>query len=161
MQIYLGALTVLLFYSCQEKTLTDPSCQNTSLRDAWQHPVGEQESRVEGLGQRHQGDDSPLVARDLLAIGPSSNREEMMGTASDLDLMTQGKHSDQQAESSFNYTQAPHTESQVQLTHGKPPARAAAQPQKYNKEIKVLQLQDHQQHQGVMGILRACKLGSG
>lgn len=63
--------------------------------------------RVEGLGQRHQGDDSPLVARDLLAIGLSSNREEMMGTTSDLDLMTQGKHSDRQAESSFNYTGPP------------------------------------------------------
>ena len=62
---------------------------------------------MEGLGQRHQGDDSPLVARDLLAIGLSSNREEMMGTTSDLDLMTQGKHSDRQAESSFNYTGPP------------------------------------------------------
>ena len=47
------------------------------------------------LGQRHQGDDSPLVARDLLAIGPSSNREKMLGTTSDLDLMTQEKQSDQ------------------------------------------------------------------
>ena len=55
----------------------------------------QQEGTVEGLGQRHQGDDSPLVARDLLAIGPSSNREKMLGTTSDLDLMTQEKQSDQ------------------------------------------------------------------
>lgn len=62
---------------------------------------------MEGLGQRHQGDDSPLVARDLLAIRPSSNREEMLGTTSYLDLMIQGKQSDQQAESSFNDTGPP------------------------------------------------------
>lgn len=81
---------------------------------------------MEGFRQRHQGDDSPLVVRELLAIGPSSDHtEKMPGPTAYLDLMVQGAQSDQHAESRFNSAGPPTAESRVQLLHGKLPARAA------------------------------------
>ena len=46
---------------------------------------------MEGFRQRRQGDDSPLVVRELLAIGPRSDHtEKMLGPTAYLDLMVQG-----------------------------------------------------------------------
>lgn len=82
--LFSSSLQYFSFILAKKTSLTNSPCQKASYvihscaprADAFSE--GKQAGRVEGLGQRHQGDDRSLVVRGLLTIGSLSDNTERM-----------------------------------------------------------------------------------
>lgn len=140
--LFSSSLQYFYFKVAKQISLTNSSCQMLPMwyLAAFTEKAG---GRVEGFGERHQGDDSPLAARGLLAIGPSSDpTERMLGPMASLDLWSRGDKAVNELNPVNSSGLLPRP---VQLTHGNPAARGslASQPQKSNKEMEFLLQQDH------------------